>query len=57
MFGLQLLQLDHQLIELGIADLGIIEHKISIFVMPDLVAQRLDLFSEFFCYGDHRKRL
>ena len=57
MLGLKLLQLDHQLIEFGVADLGIIEHKISIFVMPDLIAQSLDLFSEFFCYCSHRKRL
>jgi hypothetical protein len=26
-------------------------------VMPDLIAQSLDLFSEFFCYCSHRKRL
>ena len=44
MFGLDLLQLIHQTVEFGVADLGIIEHVVAVLVMPNLLAQRVDIF-------------
>jgi len=44
---LKVLQLPHQLVELGIADLRLVEDVIQIFVVPDLFAQRLNLFGIF----------
>ena len=42
---LNLLQLLHEQIKLGIADLGIIEHVVAMLVMPDLVAKEFDFIS------------
>ena len=41
--GLELLQLLHQAVEFGVADLGIVEHVVAVLVMADLVAQLVDL--------------
>jgi len=36
--GFELLELTHQAIEVGVAELGIVQNVIAIFVMPDLFA-------------------
>src|SRR5258706_13228736 len=54
MLRLQILQLLHQLVELGVADLGLVENVIKIFVVPDLLAQRFDLLFGVFAGGNHR---
>ncbi len=48
MRGFQRDQLVHQLVELGVADLRIVEHVIAVFVVADLVAQRVDLLLHVF---------
>jgi hypothetical protein len=42
MLGLQALQLLHQAVEVGVGDLGGVEHKVEVFVAADLVAQGRD---------------
>ena len=54
--ALQILQLLHQLVEFRVADLGIVENVIEIFVVADLLAQRFDLLFDVF-RGRHRRRL
>ena len=44
MLGFEVLQLLHQLVEFGVADFGIVEDVIEIFVVADFFAQSLDLF-------------
>ena len=52
MLGLELLQLVHQAVEFGVADLGIVEHVVAVLVVADLVAQRFDLLLHIFA-GRH----
>ena len=51
MLGLERLQLVHQAIEFGVADLGIVEHVVAVLVIADLVAQRVDLLLHIFAGG------
>ncbi len=44
MFGFELLQLNHELVEFGVGDFGIVENVVAVFVMADLVPQCFDLF-------------
>src|SRR5215469_3610064 len=44
MLGFQLLQLLHELVEIPITDLGLVEHVVQVFVMADFLAQGFDLF-------------
>ena len=37
MFCLQMLKLLHQLVELGVTDLGIVEHVVAVFVLANFV--------------------
>ena len=46
--GFEVLQLLHQLVEFGIADFGIVENVIEIFVVADLFAKGFDLFFDVF---------
>src|ERR1700733_12411435 len=55
MLRLQILQLLHQLVELGIANLWMVEDVIQVFVVADLLPQRFDLFFDVFPSGSHRK--
>lgn len=57
MLRLGILQLAHQLVELGITDLRLIENVIQIFVVPDLLAKSLNLFSRVFAHRTHCQRL
>ena len=54
MLSFELLQLVHELVELGVGDLRIVEHVVAVFVVPNFIAQRFDLFLHIFF---HRKRL
>src|SRR5215470_20347416 len=40
MIGLDLLELVHQPVEFGIADLGIVEHVVAVLVMANLIAKQ-----------------
>ena len=44
MLGLELFELVHQLVEVGVGEFGIIEDVIEIFVMTDFFAQRIRSF-------------
>ena len=46
------LQLAHQRVELGVGDLGVVENVVPLFVMPNAIAQLLDLPG-----GDGQKRV
>jgi hypothetical protein len=48
MLSLQRLQLVHQTVVFGVADLRIVEHVIAVLVMPNLVAQFLNLRGNVF---------
>ena len=48
MLGLERLQLVHQAIEFGVADLGIVEHVVAVLVVADFLAQRVDLLLHIF---------
>src|SRR5260221_13154859 len=50
MLRLEPLELVHQLVEVGVRNLRIVEHVIAIFVMPDFLAQDFD----FLLYGGTR---
>ena len=54
MLCLHVLQLLHQLVELGIADIRPVEDVIQILVVPDLLAKRLDPLFGVFVGGSHR---
>src|ERR1043166_349692 len=43
MLGLELFQFVDQLVEFGVADLGIVENVVAVFVVADPVAQGFDL--------------
>ena len=43
MFGFELLQLDHELVELGVCDFGGVEDVVEIFVVADFFPQCFDL--------------
>ena len=51
MLGFQILQLLHQLVEIGVADFGIVEDVVEILVVANLLAQSLDLFFDVFRAG------
>ena len=53
--ALQVLQLLHQLVEFRVADFGIVENVVEVFVMANLLAQRLDLF--FGVFRSHRREI
>ncbi len=44
MFGFDFLQLNHELVEFGIHDFGIVEYVVEVFVVADCFAQCFDLF-------------
>ncbi len=54
--GLEVLQLPHQFVEFGVADLGLIEDVVAVFVVADFVAEGCDLLFDVF-RGGHRRRL
>ncbi len=54
MLCLQIFQLAHQLVEFGVADLGIVDNVVQVFVVANLFAQRFDLFFGVFVRGNHR---
>ena len=54
--GFQILQLLHQLVEIGVADFGIVEDVIEVFVVANLLAQSLYLFFDVF-RGRHRRKI
>ena len=43
MFGFELLQLDHELVEFGVGDFGIVENVVAVLVVADFLPQRFDL--------------
>ena len=53
MLGLEILQLLHQLVEVGVADFGIVENVVEVLVVANLFAQSVNLFFDVF-YGGHR---
>jgi len=67
--GFEIFELLHQPVEIGVADFGIIENVVAVFVMADLVAKRLEFLLDvfifvfisisicifIFCSGGHRK--
>jgi len=57
MLGLQVFELPHQLVEFGVADLGLVENVIEGFVVANFLAERADPFLEVFGSSRHRKRL
>ncbi len=54
--GLKVFELLHQLVEIQIADLGLIEDVIEIFVVANLFAESFDLLFGVF-WGRHRRKL
>jgi hypothetical protein len=56
MLGFQFLELVHQHIKLSVRDLGIVEDVIAVFVMADLVAERLDFLFEVFSRSCHAEK-
>jgi hypothetical protein len=48
MLGLEILELLHQLVEFGVADLRLIENVVEILVVTDLLAESFDLFLDVF---------
>jgi hypothetical protein len=57
MLGFEVLQLIHELIELSIRDLRIVEYVVAMFVVPDLLPQLVDFLLDVFCRRHHRGRL
>jgi hypothetical protein len=57
MLGLDRDEFVHQLVELGVADLGAVEDVVAVLMIADLVAQRVDLLLQVFGAGRHRKKL
>ena len=56
MLGLEILQLLHQLVEFGVADFGIVENVVEVFVVANLLAQGFDLLFDVF-RGRHRQKI
>ena len=55
--GLELLKFLHQLVEFEVADLGIIENVVKMFVATDLLAKSFNLCFWVFSSRRHRQRL
>jgi hypothetical protein len=43
MFGLQVFQLPHQLVEFGVGNLGLVDNVIQVFVVADFLTEGVDL--------------
>ncbi len=50
MFGFELDELVHELVEFGVGDFRIVEGVVAVFVMADFVAQGFELLSR--CLGE-----
>src|SRR3989441_9499914 len=53
MLAFQLLQLVHELVEVGVGDLRIVEHVIAVLVVADFVAEGFDLLFDVLGRGNH----
>ena len=53
MFRLDFLQLNHELVELGVGNLGIVEDVVEIFVVADFFPEGVDLLFDPFGGGGH----
>ena len=53
MFVFELLQLNHELVEFGVRDFGIVENVVAVFVVADFVPQCFDLFFGALGRGRH----
>jgi hypothetical protein len=51
MLAFKLLELVHQLVELGVRNFGIVEGVVTVFVMADLIAEGFDLLLSAFVFG------
>src|SRR5271165_5075694 len=54
MLSFEVLQLPHQLVEFGVADLRLVQDVVAILVMADFFAKSFDLFFGGFVGGTHR---
>src|SRR2546428_221332 len=57
MLRLKFLKLVHQLVEFGVADLGVIEHVVAVLVVADLFPEASDLFVDVFGRSGHDEEI